>query len=120
MVYSRSEAVRCSLAVLLRVRGYRTTVATTFAELRAIRLRLNHAAVVAYLGPAMKGEVLFVDLLKRVASPLPIVIFDDVATNEGTSIDALVAELDCTIGMTRRGEVEIGRPQAEQDIAQHF
>ncbi|KVM89390.1 hypothetical protein WT05_04375 [Burkholderia stagnalis] len=96
--------------MLLQIRGYRTTVAATVAELRAFRQHRNHAAVVAYLDPAMRGEALFIDLLKRAACSLPIVVFNNpvVRAEQGeaaidlpvaTSIDALVAELDRAVGL---------------------
>ncbi|RQS63552.1 hypothetical protein DID96_29590 [Burkholderia sp. Bp8963] len=111
LVYSRLEAYRCSLAVLLRVRGYTIDAVGTLSALRPARRKRPYIAIVAYIEPALRGEARFINLVQRAALPLPVFVLSHElekahsGQNERSdtltyvpSLDALTAELDCTIG----------------------
>jgi CheY-like chemotaxis protein len=119
LVYSRTAVFRSSLAAVLRVHGYATTVASSLCELKTAQWRYPHCAVVAYMEPSLRKRSLFINGLKHAASPLPIVVL----TNEPaeaigwhralagyhavstTSIQFLTAELQHTVGVARAREV---------------
>lgn len=99
LVYSRLQEFRNSLAALLRIHGYQTTTACDFGEIHSAQRERPLAALVAYLEPETRSDVVFIGDLKRAAAPLPMVLF--VPT---TPIENLTNELDRILGAARGAE----------------
>lgn len=75
LVYGWLEVFSASLAALLRQRGYETLAVQSLDQLRTAVRERPTSAVVAYLEPLIRGDSVFIDCLRLIAWPGPIVSF---------------------------------------------